>query len=777
MKFVSIVSFLFLSLSVSAQNLYHLSGKVLDGVTGEPLQGAVVRIMDNGNTWTLANDRGVFQLVLPGGDHLIEVSYIGYKPDQFQMKAEKDFETVFFLTPLSYILQSVTVFAESPEMRLRKPEMSVERIDARLVQRVPTLFGEVDLIKVIQMLPGVQAASEGSSGFIVRGGSPDQNMILFDNATLYNVSHMLGFFSIFNNDAVGNMTLYKGDIPARFGGRLSSLLDVEPADGSPGFAVNGGVGLISSKLSVQGRIGTDNFTYLLAGRRTYADLFLPLAKQEVVRDATIHFYDLNGRLRWKVNDNNYINLTLYNGMDRFAISKMGVTFGNSMAALNWNHTISPRLYLKTHATYTYYAYDFAGSTEQLDLNWVSNIKDAGMRVDFSFIPDKLNQVDFGFTSNFQWFVPGTAIGSAALKSGATVEQDISMSPRQSLVNVLYFSNEHKLFNQVLQLRYGLRFTRFDNVGPTILYEVDENYELINEEGVEIPRGKFFYHQYGWEPRLGLSVLVSPDISLKLAYARTLQYVHLLSFSSAGSPLEIWIPSSPSVKPQSSQQFSTGVFSNLFDGQWEFSAELFYKYLDNVLDFKEHPNLLLYDKIETELRFGTGRSYGAEFLIRKNGGRYYGWISYTYSRAFRTVPGVNDGKSYRAPSDRPHNISLVASYDLSKRIQVSMNWIYSTGQPLTLAEGRYWFFNELIPVYTARNSYRMPDYHRMDLSVLIQLGKPGRKWQNSLNISVYNLYGRKNPWAVNYRMKTTGEQYLEMTYLFGIVPSVSWNFSF
>ncbi|MDD2537904.1 MAG: carboxypeptidase regulatory-like domain-containing protein [Bacteroidales bacterium] len=771
------LGFVFMTTGLKAQTGHKLSGKVIDATAGEVLPGAVVRVLDPVPAWTLTDSRGRFTMELPAGKISLEISYIGYKTRVGECFLDRDRDTLFVLTPLSYYLQDVTVFAESPGTRLRKAEMSVERIDAQVIQRVPTLFGEVDLLKVVQMLPGVQAASEGSSGFHVRGGSPDQNMILYDNATLYNVSHMLGFFSIFNSDAVGSMSLYKGDIPAPYGGRLSSLLEVTPADGKDRFSIDGGIGLISSKLAVQGRIGADNLTYLVAGRRTYADLFLPLAKNEILREATIHFYDLNGRMRWRINDNNYLNLTLYNGRDRFKISEMGVTFGNSVASVNWNHAFSDRLFLKMYTNFTNYEYDFNGKTNDLDMEWISSIQDAGMRLDFSYILNPRHLFEFGYTSNFQWFKPGQAIGKGTMGTGVEVEQDITMSPRQGFVNVLYFSNQHKLLNERVELRYGLRFNRFDNVGPTILYTVDENYNLVEEEGTLIAPGDFFHHEYGWEPRLGISVMASPVVSVKASYARTLQYVHLLSFSSAGSPMEIWIPSGPSVKPQSSHQVSAGVFANLFRKDYEASVEVFYKHLDNVLDFKEHPNLILYDKIETELRFGTGKSYGIEFLLKRNKGALSGWVSYTWSRSFRTIPGVNNGQRYRSPSDRPHNINIVVFYDISDRLQASLNWIYATGRPLTLPEGRYWFFNELIPVYTERNSYRMADYHRMDASLNIRLSKPGKRWNHSLNISVYNLYGRKNPWAINYRMNPSGEQYLEMTYLFSVVPSVTWNFTF
>lgn len=760
-----------------AQDAFQCSGKIVDVSTGEGLQGALVKVVSDQEFWTLTDAKGRYSFLLPAGDFLLEASYIGYKTEQHNIRLEEDRECLFFLTPLSYHLHGITIFAESPAQRLRKAEMSIERIDAEIVQRVPTLFGETDLLKVVQMLPGVQSASEGSSGFIVRGGSPDQNLILFDNTALYNVSHMLGFFSIFNTDAVKNMTLYKGDIPAKHGGRLSSLLEVIPADGQERFSLDGGIGLISSRLTLSGRIGSDNLTYLLAGRRTYADIFLPLAKNEIIKSTVLHFYDLNGRMRWKINNRNTVHLTLYNGKDRFKVTDMGLQFGNTAATLNWNHFFSDTFFLKVFTTYTQYNYDFSGKTHEMSMDWVSKVEDAGLRMDFSYAPSHNHLFEFGYTSNFQWFKPGKVVGRSEMNSGPAIEQDITMSQRQGFVNVMYFSNEHKIPALRIEVRYGLRFTRFDNVGPTTLYKVDDKYNLINDEGEIIPKGLFFHHTYGWEPRAGISFLALPNLSVKASYSRTSQYVHLLSFSSAGSPLEIWIPSGPSIAPQTQHQVSAGVFATLFNSRYEVSAEAFYKHLDNVLDFKEHPNLLLYDKIETELRFGKGKGYGLEFLVKKNDGKISGWVSYTWSRAFRTIPGVNEGNTYRAPTDRPHNVNAVLFYDITKRVQVSLNWIYATGQPLTLPEGRFWFFNELIPVYTERNAYRLPDYHRMDASVTIQLNRPGKRLKHAIHASVYNLYGRKNPWAVNYRMRPTGEQYLEMTYLFGVVPSVTWSFNF
>ncbi|MGB4591928.1 MAG: TonB-dependent receptor, partial [Bacteroidales bacterium] len=459
------------SANIYARDGFRLTGKVVDVATGEGLQGALVKVVNGEGFWTLTDAKGGFSFLLPPGDFRLEVSYIGYKTEQQNTLLNADKDLLFCLTPLSYHLQDITVFAESPAQRLRKAEMSIERVDAEVVQRVPALFGETDLLKVVQMLPGVQSASEGSSGFIVRGGSPDQNLILFDNAPLYNVSHMLGFFSIFNTDAVKTMTLYKGDMPARYGGRLSSLLDVIPADGQTRFSMNGGLGLISSKLALSGRIGSDNFTYLVAGRRTYADVFLPLAKNEIIKNTVLHFYDLNGRVRWRINNKNTINLSLYNGMDKFKMSDMGLQFGNLAATLNWNRFFSDSFYLKAFTTYTQYNYDFRGKTHEMSMEWVSRVQDLGLRLDFSFIPAPEHVIEFGYTSNFQWFQPGKVLGKSELDKGPSIEQDITLSHRQGYVNVLYFSNEHKFPNLRLEVRYGLRLTRFDNVGPTTLYRV------------------------------------------------------------------------------------------------------------------------------------------------------------------------------------------------------------------------------------------------------------------------------------------------------------------
>ena len=763
--------------TLTSQEHWTVSGRVTDRGSGEILAGAYIRVVADPTTISTTSDKnGWYTLSLPPGNTELEFYYLAYKTERITVRYDQQNRRVnVTMEPWTLSVPDVVVLAEKEDFRIRRPDMGLERITAQTIQKTPTLLGEPDVIKIVQMLPGVLSASEGSSGFIVRGGSPDQNLVLFDRATVYNPSHMMGFFSVFNNDAVADVQLYKGDIPATYGGRLSSLLDVEGREGTSDFNVTGGIGLISSRLAASGSLGKD-VTWLTAARRTYADLFLRLSGDTAINGAIIHFYDLNGKMRWRVNERNYVTFTIYNGNDRFGTGDVGFNFGNSVGALVWNHRFSSRLSLATSASGTMYQYDFKGIMPSIESRWVANIKETGLRTDFYYVWNERTNTRFGWSGTYQWFRPGDASVEVIIYD-TPVFREVTMSHRQALINTLYFSNEHKLFQDRLHLRYGLRLTRFDNVGPTMQHYIDENYEIT--ESRWIPSGSFYYHLYGLEPRMALSYMLNDFTSVKASYSRTLQYAHLLSFSTSGSPLDVWIPANPSIKPQVAHQYAVGYFRGLFNNKLQASAELFYKDLKHVLDFKDHPNLLLYDMVETELRFGTGYAYGAEFMFKKESGDLSGWLSYTWLRSFRKIEGVNDNQRYSAPSDRPHNVSIVLNYQFPffRRMEAAVNWIYSTGQPFVMPEGRFYFFGEFIPVYSARNAYRMPDYHRMDLSLIFHLNRSNSRFKNDLNLSVYNLYGRKNPWMINYRLSRLGVQYAEMTYLFGIVPSITWNFSF
>ncbi len=670
----------------------------------------------------------------------------------------------------STILNTVIVSAEKANSNVVRPEMSVEKMDSKQIKLIPALFGEVDVIKAIQLLPGVQAASEGSSGFSVRGGAPDQNLILFDDALVYNASHLMGFFSVFNNDAIDGITLYKGDIPAAYGGRLSSLLDVQGRTGKNKFGFNAGIGLIASRLTLEGPIVADKANFLVTARRTYADIFLPLAPSSGTRNATLYFYDLNTKLQWRINRKNQLSFTAYYGSDKFGNLDMAMTFGNMTGTLRWKHFINDGLTMQAELLGSGYNYHMSATMPAFNGDWRSNIYGLGGRLDFTYSHGN-NIYKFGWNADYKWFSPGNG---AAVVDDQTYE--VKMDKKQALENALYFANQHRLFEK-LTLKYGLRVTRFDNIGPTNEYRINSNYEV--KDTLPLPAGNFYNTSWGIEPRVGLTFAFNDHLSMKASYARTVQFLHLLSMSTAGSPLDVWIPSNLTIKPESANQYAVGAFANFMDNLLETSVEVYYKQLYDVIDFKDHAKVIGNSVVETEIRTGTGENYGVELMVRKNQGVLTGWVSYTWSRAFRTVPTINQGMPYSSPFDRPHNLNIVLSYAINPRITASLNWVYVTGQPVTFPEARYVFGDDYIPVYSARNTYRMPDYHRLDASVDLLLGKqyPGKRWRHSLNISVYNLYGRKNPWTINFKTDANGSQYAEMTYLFGIVPSITYTVSF
>jgi hypothetical protein len=670
------------------------------------------------------------------------------------------------------LLEEVRVYSERANTNVVRPEMSMEKLAVKQIKLVPALFGEIDLIKVIQMLPGVQAASEGSSGFSVRGGSPGQNLILFDDAVIYNASHLMGFFSIFNNEAVEGLTLYKGDIPAAYGGRLSSLLEVQGKAGADEFGMNAGVGLIASRLTLQGTLVPDRATFLLTGRRTYADLFLRLSADESLRDVSLYFYDLNAKVQGRIDHKNSLSFTGYYGRDKYGGGETGITFGNMAGTLQWKHLFSENIYLQTEWLGSGYNYFMNADTPSLVAEWKAGIYSVGGRADVVYLSGNAS-FRFGWTTDYKWFRPGNA--HAITDASSTYA--INIVRKQAWENAVYFSGQSTLFER-LTLKYGLRATRFDNIGPTTEYLLDNNYTL--RDSLRIPAGKFYNHYWGFEPRVGMTYVFNDALSVKASYSRTMQFIHLLSTSTSGSPLEVWVPSNYTIKPETAHQLAAGVFVNIWDNRFEVSLETYYKKLRHVIDFKDHPHVVGNNIVETEIRMGTGTNYGLEFMFRKNTGDLTGWLSYTYSRAFRNVSEINNGKDYSAPYDRPNTVNVVLSYALSKRLVVSANWVYSTGQPVTFPEARYAFGNDYIPVYTSRNTYRFPDYHRMDISVDWQLGKltPDRKWRHALNFSIYNLYGRKNPWTINFKTDfDTNSQYAQMTYLFSVVPSVTYMLSY
>ena len=761
------------TLSVVAQK-HTISGKVKDAGNGEELIGATIFIKGL-NSGTTTNEYGYFSLTLDEGKYELVFAYLGFESQTRELDLTQDLTLNMELTENSSDLQEVEVTGERLDKNIRSNEMSNIQIQSKRIKKIPAFMGEVDLIKAIQLLPGVQSVSEGSSGFSVRGGSPDQNLILLDEATVYNASHLMGFFSIFNNDAIKDVRIYKGDIPASHGGRLSSLLDVRMRDGNnKKIAVRGGLGTISSRLTIEGPIVNDKTSFLVSGRRTYADLFLKLSSNEQIKNNTLNFYDINAKLSHVFNENNRLYFSFYNGQDKFSNNHAVLNFGNRTATLRWNHLFNKKLFSNFTMVNSVYNYNLGvpeGNAGAFD--WRSTMTDYGGRADFTYFLNPLNTIKFGLETTYHIFKPGTAkgLGESALFS------EFVQPNNYALDYGIYISNEQQL-GERFQLKYGLRFSIFQNIGTGTIYNFDENYQKI--DSTVYPKGEIFNTYMGLEPRLGITYLINQQSSLKASYSRTRQYMQLAQNSTAGTPLDIWFPASPNVLPQIADQIALGYFRNFKNNSIEASAEIYYKNMKNSIDFKDFAEVLLNEQLEGELRFGKSWSYGIEFLLRKNIGKFTGWISYTYSRTWRKFKDINSGNVYPAPYDKPHDVSIVLNYEILPRLEIAANWVYSTGRPATFPTGRAEYGNLIVPIYSDRNAYRLRDYHRLDLSATWKKKKKeGAKWDWDINFSVYNAYARHNTWSINFIQDETDPNvtYAEQTYLFSIVPAITFNFKF
>lgn len=773
-----LVLLFFTGASLAAQNKVTVSGYIRDAASGEDLIGANVAILETGSG-TITNEYGFYSLTLSPGFYTLIYSYVGYASVSKPVRLGDDMEINTDLEEQSQELEAVTVTAQAANDNITRVETGSTKLQMNKIRKIPALLGEVDVIKAIQLLPGVQFTSEGSSGFSVRGGSPDQNLILLDEATVYNASHLLGFFSVFNNDAIKDVKLYKGDIPASSGGRLASLLDVRMKDGNnQQFSATGGIGTISSRLTLEGPLFSEKGSFLIAGRRSYADVFLPLARDTAIRDNTLFFYDLNAKLNYTFNEKNRLFASGYMGRDVFSNDFAGLEFGNRTFTLRWNHLFSKKLFSNYSFVYSKYVYDLGTpSGEVPSFNWFSTLEDFAGKADFIWYLAPEHTFRFGASSIYHIISPGTI---------TTVGEDETETQTELPLNYAlesggYISGESRI-GEFLSMRYGVRYSLFNNIGEGTIYNFDQDFNATDSTVYE--KGEFFNHYGGWEPRLALNFIINESNSLKASYSRTYQYLQKASNSSAGTPLDIWFPASPNILPQRSDQYSMGYFRNFLDNRLETSVEIYYKQMDNSIDFVDHAQLLLNPRLEGEIRRGEAVAYGAELFAQYTDDKFSGWISYTYSKTTRYFdePGnlINKGVPYVAPFDKPHDISIVANYDISKRMSVGANWVYSTGLPFTLPTGRYEIDGNIIPVYTGRNEYRLPDYHRLDLSYTIK-GKEreGRRWRGEWNFSVYNAYARKNVWTLNFEQDSDdpNRTFAEMTYLFSIVPAITYNFNF
>lgn len=775
-KCLSILLLLVATMSLFGQT-GRVTGVVRDGATGETLIGVAV-YEPKLKTGVTTDEKGKYAIDLPEGSHLLRFSYVGFQTYETSVTVGQKAKALNVrLQPELTQLNEVQVTGKQPDRNVSEMAMSVQTLDMITIKKIPALMGEVDVIKTIQLLPGVQAASEGSSGFSVRGGGTDQNLILLDDAPIYNASHFLGFFSVFNNDVVKEATLYKGDIPANYGGRLSSVLDVKVKDDMPKqLSGTGGVGLVTSRLMMETPLFDQQTSLLLAGRTTYAGLLIPFMGDDV-KGSDIYFYDLNAKVTQRINDNNRLFLSLYRGKDKFKVQDMmGLGYGNASATLRWNHILGNRLTSNLTLLGSKFNYDIDIWVDPYDWSLRAGSKSAQLNYDFTMLWNENNTSRWGLSTGFLSFNQGELED----RGGALMQymglDSLTVVTRKALEHALYFTHDQS-FGTIFSLRYGLRISSLQNIGAEDFYTFDENYQVADT--LHYGKGEIFNTEIHAEPRLAAMFRIDEASSVKASYSRTFQYAQVASAATGGLPFDVWFPVSPNVKPQRCDQYAIGYFRNFHHDAIETSVELYYKDLKDVFDFKD--NAMTYGNvlIDGELRCGKGRSYGAEFLIRKNTGKLTGWISYTYSRTFRTIEGINFGKEYRSPYDRPHNFVVVASYDINPRLSMAANWIYNTGQPVTFPYGQYTIGGTTYAVYNgSRNESRYPAYHRMDVSLTWQL--PDRKWKrwdSELNVSVYNVYAHHNTWAVTFAQDGEGGVKTERMYLFSAVPSISYQFKF
>ena len=764
---------------VIAQQKRTISGYIKDAKTGEELIGATIYVKEL-KTGGITNVYGFYSLTIPGGKYTIDYSYIGYTTQSVEINLAQSIMNNIELSTTATSLEEVVISAEAVDKNIKSSEMSVVKLNPKEIQTVPVIFGEQDLLKTIQLMPGVKSAGEGNSGFFVRGGSADQNLIYLDEAPVYNASHLLGFFSVFNSDAIKNMKLYKGNAPAEYGGRLSSVLDIKMNEGnSKKLGVSGGLGLISSRLTIEAPIIKDKGSFIISGRRTYADFLLTYSSEDLIKNTTLYFYDLNMKANYRINNNNRIFLSGYFGRDVFGFSDMMKTdWGNATATFRWNHLFSDKLFLNSSLIYSKYNYviGFSGLTELIDIK--SGIQDFNLKEDFQYFINPENTLSFGLNCIYHTFMPGELSSS----DESFINSQI-IDEKYAIESAAYISHKFDISNS-LKLTYGLRYSNFAVIGPGNVYNYNDDDEITDT--ISYNNGELIKNYGQLEPRISVNYILNEQTSIKTSYARNTQYIHLLSNATSSTPTDLWLPSSSIIKPQIADQLALGYFRNFNDNMFETYVEIYYKNLQNQIDYKNGADILLNDKVESQLVFGKGHAYGIEFLIKKRTGKFTGWIGYTLSKTERTFDEINDGAWYPSKQDRTHDVSIVSMYNLTKRWTISATWIYYTGNAVTFPSGKYVVDGLTVPMYTDRNASRMPDYHRLDLGFtyvnkdkINKRKNREKKYESSWNISVYNVYARKNAYSIDFRENENDPTKTEAVRLaiFQIVPSITYNFKF
>lgn len=780
---------LLLAFVVSAQENYTLSGYVKDQSNGETLIGATV-IIPELSTGNITNVYGFYSITVPAGEYSVEYRYLGYQTSARKITLNKNIRLDIELASTDQQLQEVVVTAKASDANVSDMEMSTAELDINTIEKIPAFLGEVDIVKSLQLLPGVTTVGEGASGFNVRGGSVGQNLILLDEAPVYNSSHLFGFFSVFNPDAVKDVKLYKGGIPAEYGGRLASILDVRMKEGNiKKYEVNGGVGTIFSRLAIEGPLIKDKSSFIVAGRRSYIDVLAKPFLDEGLEDVGLSFYDLTMKANYYISDKNRIYLSSYFGRDDFKFDvNQGFDWGNKTATLRWNHLFNDKIFSNTTFFVSDYDYSFQVGETQDDLfSWQSRIFTYNAKEQFTFFINPRNELSFGGEAILYRFKPAKVRG---VSDGE--ETDISLNERKSLETSLYVGNQQTV-SEKLSLQYGIRLSHFNFLGDGDVYYYNEAEELGERKvisRIENTNNWESIQTYAnLEPRFSFKYMVNKTTSIKGSYNRMTQYIHLISNTTASLPTDVWTPSTNNIRPQIGDQVALGVFKNFFNDQLEASVEVYYKETQNQIDYIDGAEILINPFLEGDLLNGKGRAYGAEFFLKKKEGQFTGWIAYTLAKTELNVEGINQGEWYPTRFDQTHNLKITAAYELNKRWSFSSNFTYITGTPYTLPSYRYEVQGFTIPGVQGRNNGRVPDYHRLDLSATWNMrslkgnGKPKRV-QDYWVFTLYNVYARENPFSIYFAQKgspnMSGDietQGTQVAILGSIVPAVSYNFTF
>ena len=763
-------------LSAGAQTRVTLSGTVQDAATGENLTGATVRVVELPGVGTGANAYGFYSLTVPAGSYTLEASFVGYGAQRRQLAVAASQRLDFKLKPGGSELNEVVVTGRAADASISRAQMGVEQLDLKQIAKVPVLFGEKDVIKTMTLLPGIKSAGEGSSGFSVRGGAVDQNLILLDEAPVYNASHLLGFFSTFNSDAIRDLTVYKGGMPAQYGGRLSSVVDIRMKDGNnQQLHGSGGIGLISSRLALEGPIVRDRGSFLVTGRRTYADVFLKLSSNETTRNSSLYFYDFNAKANYQLNERNHLYFSGYVGRDALGLSNtFGQYYGNQTATLRLNHLFSDRVFSNTSLIYSKYDYEIDIYTNDQNFAIKSKIQDLNLKQDFEFTPSTSHTLRFGAQAIYHTITPGYITADGASAVNATADRS-----NFSLETAAYVSHEWRATPR-LDFTTGLRLSAFSLMG-TGTYETYDAAGNVLTSTTYDRRTQFLKTYLRLEPRLAASYQLNEQATLKAGYARNVQNLHLLSNSASSLPTDLYVPTTFNVQPETSDQVSAGYYRTLGTKKtYSLTVETYYKALQNQIDYRDGTQLRGNFDVEASLLYGHGRAYGIEFLLRKDVGRVTGWLGYTLSRTERQFTDINQGSYFPSRQDRPHDLSVVAIYELNKKWTFSGTFLASTGNAVTYPVGKYLVAGQVVSYYSQRNADRLPPYVRLDLGATYE--KPhqeGHRFHSSWSFSVYNALARENPYSIRFQADpndATRTQAVQ-TALFRIIPSATYNFSF